>query len=515
MKQPRAERSDVGREPMSLLWTGQHPDLDREIVGGKAYSLNCMMALGLPVPPAFILTTDECARYEANGQLQDDVIESVRAAIAELESRTRRTLGGDSNPLLVSVRSGAARSMPGMMDTVLNLGINARVEAALARLTGDAAYAADTHRRFREQFERIVGFEPPADPWDQLVAAIRAVFASWRSSRAASYRKHHGIADDGGTAVTVQAMVFGNLDDRSGTGVLFSRDPLTGDPEPFGEWLPRGQGEDVVSGRFDPLPLISLADSMRHVHGELLEAARILEMHGRDVQDIEFTVESGELWLLQARAAKRSPDAAVRLAVALHKDGAIDKDEALARVTPAQIAAVLRPRVAEEAKVAATLLAKGEAACPGVGTGRIVLEVDEAEELEKDGVDVVLARPTTDPDDVGGMIVASAIVTEIGGSTSHAAVVSRELGTPCVVGVGRGALAALAGKEVTVDGSSGEVFEGSLPLAPCGEADNPELATLLSWARDRVPGFDGTPVEIIASAQKAVEKSSGRGSVRG
>ncbi|NMH98250.1 pyruvate, phosphate dikinase [Pseudonocardia acidicola] len=488
---------------MSLLWTGEHPDLDREVVGGKAYSLNCMHVLGLPVPPAFVLTTDECTRYAANGGLHDDAVDSVRAAVAELESRTSRKLGGTENPLLVSVRSGAARSMPGMMDTILNLGVNDEVEHALARLTGDSAYAADTHRRFREQFERVVGMAAPADPWEQLLAAIGAVFASWRSPRAVSYRRHHGISDDGGTAVTVQAMVFGNLDDRSGTGVLFSRDPLTGHPEPYGEWLPRGQGEDVVSGRFDPLPLASLAEGMPSVHDQLLEAARALEEHGRDVQDIEFTVEAGKLWLLQARAAKRSPDAAVKLAVALHDAGVVDTDEALARVTPAQVAAVCKPRVAAEAKAGATLLVKGEAACPGVGVGRVVLDVEEAEELADDGIEVVLARPTTDPDDVAGMIVSSAIVTEIGGSTSHAAVVSRELGTPCVVGVGAGKLAALAGKEVTVDGSSGEVFEGRLPMAPCGEADNPDLARLLAWARERVPGHEGTPAEIVAAAQQA------------
>jgi pyruvate,orthophosphate dikinase len=402
-----------------------------------------------------------------------------------------------------------------MMDTVLNLGVNSRVEAALALLTGDSAYAADTHRRFREQFERVVGSTAPEEPWEQLLAAIGAVFRSWQSPRAVSYRRHHDIPDEGGTAVTVQAMVFGNLDGRSGTGVLFSRNPLTGHPEPYGEWLPRGQGEDVVSGRFDPQPLSALAESLLPVHDELLAAAKALEEHGQDVQDIEFTVESGQLWLLQSRAAKRSPDAAVRLAVTLHEAGIVTVDEALARVTPAQIAAVCKPRVSAEAKAAATLLVKGEAACPGVGTGRVVLDVEEAEDLADEDVSVVLARPTTDPDDVSGMIVASAIVTEIGGSTSHAAVVSRELGTPCVVGVGSGKLADLAGKQVTVDGSTGEVFEGELPLAPCGEADNPELATLLRWARERAPGVEGTPAQIVEAAQRAAREHAEPVAARG
>jgi len=494
---------------MTLLWVGEHADLDRELVGGKAHSLNRMHALGLPVPPAFVLTTEVCRRFYADGErLGDDVVSAVRDAVRELEARTGRVFGGTERPLLVSVRSGAAQSMPGMMDTILNLGINSGVQAALRAHVGDAAYAADTHRRFREQFERVVGTAAPEDPWEQLIAAIGAVFRSWNSPRAISYRRHHGIADDGGTACTVQAMVFGNLDDASGTGVLFSRNPLTGDPEPYGEWLPRGQGEDVVSGRHDPLPLSALAERLPGVHGELLAAAAVLERYGKDVQDIEFTVESGRLWLLQARAAKRSPDAAIRFAVGLHEAGVLTEDEALCRVTPEQLDAVFRPRVAPEAKASAKLLARGEPACPGVGIGRVVLTVEEAESLADSGVDVVLARPTTDPDDVSGMIVSSAILTEIGGSTSHAAVVSRELGTPCVVGCGTGTLSGLAGRVVTVDGSTGEVFEGALPLAPCSEEDNPELATLLRWARGRVPGFDGPPRALLEAAQAAIARDA-------
>lgn len=467
---------------MTLVWIGDQPEMDREMVGGKAYSLNRMHALGLPVPPAFVLTTDTCGRfYEAGGRLPSDLATDLRHAVAELEQRTGRRFGDPRHPLLVSVRSGAARSMPGMMDTVLNLGVNDVVAEGLRNLAPDSNYAADTLRRFDEQFARVVGAAPPQDPWEQLLAAIEAVFGSWDSPRARSYRRHHHIADDGGTAVTVQAMVFGNLDDRSGTGVLFSRNPLTGDSAPYGEWLPRGQGEDVVSGRHDPLPLAALAEHLPGVHDELLGAAATLEKTGKDVQDIEFTVESGRLWLLQSRAAKRSPDAAVQFAVSLQRDGIVSVAEAVRLVTPAQLEAVRRPRIAPSARARAQVLARGEPACPGTASGRVVLDIENAERLADDNVNVVLARPTTDPEDIAGMIAAVAILTEIGGSTSHAAVVSRELGTPCVVGCGSGTAQLLAGREVTVDGQTGEVFDGVLDIAEGTELDNPALATLNAW----------------------------------
>jgi pyruvate, orthophosphate dikinase len=502
---------------MALVWMGEHAELDRALIGGKAYSLNRMHTLGLSVPPAFVLTTDECVRHLASGgPLDDGLVAQVHEAVHELESRTGHMFGGHELPLLVSVRSGAAWSMPGMMDTVLNLGINAEVEAALRNKTGDAAYAADTHRRFREQFERVVGLTPPTDPWEQLPAAIKAVFASWSSSRAVAYRRHHGIPNDGGTSATVQAMVFGNLDEKSGTGVLFTRNPLTGDREPYGEWLPGGQGEDVVSGRHNPMPLTELARRMPAVHAELMKAASVLEATGRDVQDIEFTVEGGKLWLLQSRAAKRSPDAAIQFAVALHEGGLITLDEALHLVTPAQVAAVSRPHVSPQARKSAQVLAHGEPACPGVATGRIVLDVATAELLTDEGVDTVLARPTTDPDDVAGMIVATAILTEIGGSTSHAAVISRELSTPCIVGCGVGALTGLAGLEVTVDATIGEVYEGHLPMAP-DVAHNPALATLLQWARDRVPDAEhkGTPATLLEAVHAAIDSAQASSSLSG
>jgi pyruvate,orthophosphate dikinase len=320
-----------------------------------------------------------------------------------------------------------------------------------------------------------------------------------------AYRAHHDVDSGGGTAVTVQAMVFGNLDDDSGTGVLFSRNPLSGDPAPYGEWLPRGQGEDVVSGRFNALPLKALEAQHPQVHTELLGAAATLERVGRDVQDIEYTVESGRLYLLQTRAAKRSPNAAVRIAVTLHDEGVLSEDEAVAIVTPAQITALMKPHIDPVARASAHLLARGEPACPGVASGRVVTEVEEAEDLHDEGTDVVLVRPTTDPDDVSGMIVASAIITEIGGATSHAAVVSRELNTPCVVGCGEGTLDRLVGHELTVDGTTGEIFDGVLPVSPVGEDSMPELARLGSWIRSRAPYADGPLPAVLAALQTTAE----------
>ncbi|MFE9322598.1 pyruvate, phosphate dikinase [Nocardia sp. NPDC052278] len=459
-----------------------HP---REVVGGKAHGIAKMRASGFRTPPAFVVTVEACRRYFAEGEaLIDDIWGQVLDGIAWLESETEHTFGGTGIPLLVSVRSGAAQSMPGMMDTILNLGMNDETEHRLATAAG-AQFAADTHRRFRELYSKVVGpldQDPPSDPWVQLRAAIRAVFESWNSARAAAYRGHHGITTLEGTAVTVQAMVFGNLDDMSGTGVLFSRNPLTGAAEPYGEWLPRGQGEDVVSGRFDPLRLSALAEQMPAVHTELLSAADKLERQAADVQDIEFTVESGTLYLLQTRNAKRSAHAAVRFAVAFENEGLIDKDEALGRVDLAHVRTALEPTLPLETKTSAELLASGVPACPGIAQGIVVTDPVDAEDAADDGVDAVLARETTSPDDVSGMIAAVGIITELGGSTSHAAVVSRELHRPCVVGCGAGALAQLAGQEVTVDGGTGEIFAGILPLTALSEDSDADLAKLLEWA---------------------------------
>lgn len=458
--------------------------LSRDRIGGKAWSINHMRGLGLPVPPAFVLTTDAWRDFTERGAIADDIWRAVCDGIAMLEHGTGRTFGSTRTPLLVSVRSGAAVSMPGMMDTVLNLGINDGVEQALAQATGNPAYAADTHRRFRAQFRETVLQSPdgavPADPWEQLRAAITAVFRSWDSVRAKAYRRNRGVSDELGTAVTVQAMVFGNLDDTSGTGVLFSRNPNTGDGPAYGEWLIGGQGEDVVSGRTTPRPLSDLAATQPEVHDRLLAAAALLERDGRDIQDIEFTVESGTLWMLQSRPAKRSARAAVRAAVAMADEGLITTTEALERVAAEQVRAVLQPSTT--AHTTGEALARGESACPGLAFGVVVTDPEEAEARAAAGDAVVLVRPTTSPDDLPGMIAARAVVTELGGATSHAALVSRELGRPCVVGCGPGVVTALAGRSVTVDGGAGVVWDGEVAGGDLDPGTLDDVRKLADWA---------------------------------
>ncbi|MFE2997551.1 pyruvate, phosphate dikinase [Nocardia sp. NPDC059246] len=458
--------------------------LSREKIGGKAWSIDHMRALGLPVPPAFVITTDGWADYTRRGAIADEIWAQVLDGIAMIERGTGRRFGSAERPLLVSVRSGAAISMPGMMDTVLNLGMTDAVQQALAVETSNPTYAQDTRQRFVHQYrETVLGDANgavPADPWDQLRGAIEAVFRSWDSARAKTYRANRGVPDTLGTAVTVQAMVFGNLDELSGTGVLFSRNPNTGDGPVYGEWLVGGQGEDVVSGRLTPRPLDELAATQPAVHERLIAAAQLLEHDGRDLQDVEFTVESATLWLLQSRPAKRSARAAVRTAVAMVEEGLISADEALDRVTADQVHEVLRPASGDTG--GQEPLARGESACPGLASGVVVTDPDEAEARAEAGEDVILVRPTTSPDDLHGMIAARAIVTELGGTTSHAALVSRELGRPCVVGCGPGVVAALTGKSVTVDGGAGLVLPGEVVAKPVEQAVLDDVRQLAQWA---------------------------------
>ena len=498
---------------------------DKSLIGGKAWSIAHMRALGLEVPPAFVITTEACREFLNTGSEPADLGDELAAGVAWLQSMTGRYFGGPApaeesgttpkvaeSPLLLSVRSGAPISMPGMMDTILNLGIDARTETALALESGDEDFARDTHRRFLELYTGIVmktvgleldaaadpaqwyrtieqqaGAPVPGDPVEQLQQAVRAVFTSWNSRRARRYRKHHEIPDDLGTAVTVQAMVFGNLDEQSGTGVLFSRNPLSGEAAPYGEYLPRAQGEDVVSGKFQPEPLDTLKKVLPQVHAQLLAAAVTLEKTNRDAQDIEFTVQKGELFLLQTRTAKRAPEAAVRMAVEMVGEDLISREEALNRVTPDQVRVMLRPSLVPGAADGLSPLVIGEGACQGVGLGIVVVDPDEAEARAREGEAVVLARPTTSPEDVHGMIPAKAIITEKGGSTSHAAVVSRALGLPCVVGCGEGKVVGLAGRQVTVCGETGRVYDGVLPVTAPAESDNPLLGQLIEWARERCP----------------------------
>jgi pyruvate, orthophosphate dikinase len=463
-----------------------------EILGHKGHGIDMMRRNGLPVPPAFCITTGVGARYLAEpGATVDAIWDDVLEAVRRLEAATSRTFGRGPHPLLVSVRSGAAVSMPGMMDTVLDLGVNDAVEEALAT-EGTAGFAHDTRRRFTGWYQRIVAAAGPAapadrdvpsDPYVQLRAAIEAVFASWGSPRAAAYRAHQGLDDRGGTAAVVQAMVFGNVNTNSGAGVVFSRNPMTGANEEFGEWLPGGQGDDVVSGTVDVEPITALRDHQPAVYDELIAAARSLERLASDVQEIEFTIQDGALWLLQTRPAKRSAQAAVRLALQLRNDGLIDEAETLRRVTPAHVEALLRPSLQPEHRLAARLLAKGLPASPGVASGRAYTEVDAAIDAADRGEDIILVRNHTSPDDIHGMLVARGVVTETGGATSHAAVVSRELGRVAVVGCGSGVAESLGGKLVTVDGNEGEVRDGSLQLAAWSEDDTPELRELADIAR--------------------------------
>lgn len=483
---------------------------ERSLVGGKAWSIAHMMHLGLRVPPAFVVTTPANARYTEEGELWPALIGELKTGISHLEELCGRSFGGRARPLLVSVRSGAAVSMPGMMDTVLNLGINDEVEQALAALCDDVIFAADTHRRFLQLFASIVlktevdetrtespaalrqalqaeGATVPSDPFEQLWAAVAAVFESWNSRRARRYREHHGIPHDLGTAVTIQAMVFGNLNEQSGTGVLFSRNPLSGEDQPYGEFLRRAQGEDVVSGRFTPQGLDTMRPHLANAHQQLLEAAHLLEEAASEVQDIEFTVEDGKLFILQSRAAKLAPLAIARTGVDFVHEGHISREQALRRMSGDCLRQLLAPMLNPKVMVEYPPCAKGEGACPGVGIGLVVADADDAEQRIAAGERVVLARPTTSPNDLHGMIGAAGIVTEEGGSTSHAAVVSRALGVPCVVGCGAGTVASLIGKTVTVDGGSGSVFPQALPVQRPDESRDPVLADLLAWASEQSP----------------------------
>ncbi|TCD11289.1 pyruvate, phosphate dikinase [Oricola cellulosilytica] len=521
---------------------------DRARLGGKGASLAEMARLGLPVPPGFTIATDLCQHYYSNGKSMPDGIQrQVETALQALERVTRRTFGAGDHPLLVSVRSGSRDSMPGMLDTVLNLGLNDDTVEALARSTGNTTFAHDSYRRFIQMYASVVmgleqsmfedvihcvkrkmgmtrdadlgardwqaiiarykglvrdelGEEFPQDPFAQLWGAITAVLQSWMSPRAITYRALHAIPADWGTAVTVQSMVFGNMGEGSATGVAFTRDPATGDDRLYGEFLPNAQGEDVVGGARTPHPLTKAqsTDSGRAAMDialpvtfqELKDVARRLENHYRDVQDIEFTVETGKLWLLQTRTGKRTPRAAVRIAVDMAEKGLISKPEALRRIDPASLEQLLHPMISPD--VERTVIGRGLPASPGAASGAIVFTSEEAEEARAVGRRTILVRPETSPEDIHGMHAAEGILTIHGGTTSHAAVVARGMGKPCISGansvrmnVSKGILITggrtlKSGDVITLDGTRGEVLLGELPTV------QPELSgdfgTLMEWA---------------------------------
>ncbi|WP_237570670.1 pyruvate, phosphate dikinase [Mycolicibacterium lacusdiani] len=480
----KAQRPGVhGAHHHRVLTLDADSDHPRALVGGKGRALGEIARLGLPVPPAFCLTIAWCRECAADPHaVLDEAWPDVLDGLKALQEHTGATFGGGERPLLVAVRSSGVTSMPGMLETVLDVGIDDAVADALAARYSPG-FARDTLDRFRRGYRRAVHVDPPAYPYEQLRGAMAAVLESWTSDRVLAYRTHHHLDEPDRVAVLVQAMVFGNLDSESGTGVLFTRNPATGSPEPFGEWLPTGQGDDVVSGARDCETLDVLARTMPDVHDELLAAGIRLEQHGADVQDVEFTVEAGKLWLLQSRVAQRSARAAVRLALALHDEGVIDEAEVLARVTPAQLRAAMATTLAPETRLAARLLATGLPASPGVASGLACTTSDAAVDASDAGQDVILVRPTTSPDDMAGMVAARGVVTEVGGATSHAAIVARELGLPAVVGCGGGLGAVVDGTMITVDGDSGEVRAGALEPTAWSAADTPELHRLDDIAR--------------------------------
>jgi pyruvate, orthophosphate dikinase len=512
----------------------------RELLGGKGVGLAEMTGLGVPVPAGFTVTTDACRAYMANGrELPDGLEGEIEEHLGALEERTGKRFGDPDDPLLVSVRSGAAVSMPGMMDTILNLGLNDEAVEGLGRQTGNPRFARDSYRRLIQMYGEVVdgidahrfeqsltdlkrargvtqdvdltaedlaelietfkriyrdgtGADFPQDAREQLGRAVRAVFDSWETPRAQVYRRAHGIPDDLGTAVNVVQMVFGNKGDDSGTGVAFTRDPGTGESGLYGEFLPNAQGEDVVAGIRTPQPIERMQRVMPEAFEQLLDTMRRLEEHYRDMQDIEFTVEDQRLYLLQTRSAKRTAAAAVKAAVAMVEEGLISREEAVARIDAAQLDQLLHPML--DPKADFEVVAKGLNASPGAASGKVVFDADTTEERGKAGESVILVRWETTPDDIHGLIQAAGILTAHGGMTSHAAVVARGMGKPCVAGCeeltvdARAKTARLAGHDlsegdvITIDGGTGRVALGEVPLVP--PQINEDFETILDWADD-------------------------------
>jgi pyruvate, orthophosphate dikinase len=518
----------------------------RSLLGGKGANLADMTRAGIPVPPGFTVTTEACNAYAAgHNQFPNQMWEQVLAALSEVERATGKKYGDPTNPLLMSVRSGAKFSMPGMMDTVLNLGLNDRIVDGLISQIGDERFVYDIYRRLIqmfgsvvmgiddeafedflteikekrgvqndvdltaadwklvvEEFKRVyaeeVGSDFPQDPLKQLELATEAVFKSWNGKRAVDYRNAAGIAHDLGTAVNVQTMVFGNLDARSGTGVAFTRNPATGEKEIFGDYLMNAQGEDVVAGIRTPLPIANLEQENAEVFREFLEISYKLEHHYRDMQDVEFTIESGKLWMLQTRNGKRTASATVRIAVDMAEEGLITRQEAVQRVSEDHVLQLLHAQfdvtAKDKAREDGRLIATGVNASPGAAVGIAAFDADLAEKWGKAKRSVIMIRPETKPDDVHGMLASKGILTSRGGATSHAAVVARQFGVPCVCGAenlkidvrGRNfqanGMVVKEGDTVSIDGATGEVFVGEIPLIEPDFSREVYLIKLLEWA---------------------------------
>ncbi len=537
----------------------------RNILGGKGANLAEMTNIGLPVPFGFTISTQACNDYyKAGKKISDTVEQQILVALEQLEEKTGKKLGDVTNPLLVSVRSGSVFSMPGMMDTVLNLGMNDETVKAVARLTNNERFAYDSYRRFIQMFSNVVlgidlfyfeqfleetrekkgykvdpeltaedwqeviaGYkaivkrqkkiEFPQNPQEQLFLAIRAVFDSWNNQRAIVYRRIHKIPDSLGTAVNVQSMVFGNMGNDSGTGVAFTRNPSTGEHQLYGEYLMNAQGEDVVAGIRTPEAIHVLEKEMPDLYKKLLATCQLLEKHYQDMQDIEFTIERGELFILQTRNGKRTAQAAVQIAVDMVREGIIDKETAILRVDPEQLNQLLHRRIDQTAK--RVPLTKGLPASPGAATGAVVFDADEAEQLGKEGKKVILVRPETTPDDIHGIVAAEAVVTSRGGMTSHAAVVARGMGKACICGCESlkidlknklftvGDTVVKYGDIITIDGSTGEIMLGGVAMIEPQLSE--EFKLLLSWA-DQVREFGvRANADNPVDARKAFEFGAG------
>jgi len=512
----------------------------KELLGGKGANLAEMTRIGLPVPPGFTISTEACNEYYRNGnQLPAGLLDEVQAALKMIEEKTGKRFGDKQNPLLVSVRSGAAISMPGMMDTILNLGLNDNTVEGLASLTGNNRFARDCYRRFIQMFSNVVldaehgmfdsvmerykkrlnlqfdyeipedklldiikeykeivtratNREFPQDVQQQLEMAITAVFQSWNTPRAKVYRKANKISDDLGTAVNIQSMAFGNMGEDSGTGVAFTRNPSTGEHQLYGEFLVNAQGEDVVAGIRTPSPISKLEEELPDIYDQFVQTCKTLEQHYRDMQDVEFTVEKGKLYMLQTRTGKRTARAAVKVAYDMVQEGLISKEEALLRVDPEQLDQLLHSQIDPQAKL--EVIARGLPASPGAASGKVVFDADEAEKAGNDGEKVLLVRNETTPDDIHGIIKAQGVLTARGGMTSHAAVVARGMGKPCVCGCEALRINAEAGELtvngtlikkgdiLSIDGSTGNVVLGEVPMID--PTFSVEFETLLTWANE-------------------------------
>jgi pyruvate,orthophosphate dikinase len=514
----------------------------RNLLGGKGCNLAEMTRIGLPVPPGFTVTTEACVEYMNTGQFPAGMWDEVVAFMKDLNKKTGKEFGNDKNPLLVSIRSGARESMPGMMDTILNVGLTPGAVETMGKKFGDMRFAWDLYRRLIQMFSKVVlevpgeafeeiieqvraevgaktdaemtaaGWEKcarefkklaekhtgkpfPEEPYKQLELGIEAVFQSWNGKRAIDYRNHYGYPHTWGTAANIVTMVYGNFaDGNSGTGVAFTRNPATGEKKFYGEYLLNAQGEDVVSGSRTPTEVSSLAKEIPSAWDDLMKVAQTLENHYREVQDIEFTVESGKLWMLQTRSGKRTAASALKIACDMVDEGLITKEEAVARIAPDMVDQMLHPRFADADLKKATLLAKGLNASPGAAVGKVYFDADVAEAKSKEGEAVILVRPLTEPSDVHGMLAAKGILTSEGGATSHAAVVARQLGKPAVVGCSEvrinleekyfeaNGTTIKEGDFISLNGGKGTVYLGKIPVSAPQLEEQTELLRVLGWA---------------------------------